>query len=85
LLVRANGERFEGEFKQDTATGKQQVFYNDGRYYIGTLKEFKRDGRGRLYYTTNQTTQQAITEGGTMSENSSPIKNRICKNVIVLK
>ncbi len=34
-----------------------QVFYADGRYYIGQVKDGRRDGRGRLYFAPSPAQQ----------------------------
>jgi hypothetical protein len=37
IYLKTTGERYEGEFKSDFAHGTCQVFYPDGRYYIGKI------------------------------------------------
>ncbi len=53
VYVKATGERYEGEFKNDQCTGIGQIFYPDGRYYIGMLNNYLKDGKGRLYFSSS--------------------------------
>jgi len=50
ILIKPHGERLEGAFENDLPSGICQIYYNNGDYFIGSLREGKRDGRGRLYY-----------------------------------
>ena len=45
-----NGERYEGQWKDDTAHGKGTLTYAGGDKYIGEWAEGKKHGVGELHY-----------------------------------
>ena len=45
-----NGDRYEGEWKNDDREGKGILYYKNGDRYDGEWKNDKREGKGILYY-----------------------------------
>ena len=45
-----NGDRYEGEWKNDDREGKGILNYKNGDRYDGEWKNDKREGKGILYY-----------------------------------
>ena len=47
-----NGNKYEGEFKNDKREGKGIMLYNDGDKYEGEFKDDKKDGKGIYYFNS---------------------------------
>ena len=45
-----NGDRYDGEWKNDDREGMGILYYKNGDRYDGELKNDKREGMGILYY-----------------------------------
>ena len=49
-MIKPSGMSFEGKFEEDDACGFGKLRYPDGSSYIGEVKEFKKEGQGKMYY-----------------------------------
>ena len=49
-----NGEKFEGEFKNDNMHGKGVLTEASGNQYLGHWKEGKRDGKGTMNFNVGR-------------------------------
>lgn len=47
--VYTNGNRYQGQNKDNLRHGRGKYIYADGSYYIGDWKKGKMDGQGQLY------------------------------------
>lgn len=45
-IVHADGDVYEGEWKNDVAHGKGTYYHNDGAKYVGSWKNDKQHGKG---------------------------------------
>ncbi|CAE7352668.1 PIP5K6 [Symbiodinium natans] len=50
--VSADGDRYEGDFKDGVADGKGKKFYFDGDSYEGDFKNGLQDGKGKFFYAS---------------------------------
>ena len=50
VLQKANGDRYEGTFSSDSASGFGTIFYSSGDVYVGNVSNFKKSGKGRMYH-----------------------------------
>lgn len=50
MLCYRNGERYEGNWREDTAHGKGTLTYAGGDKYVGEWAEGKKHGTGELHY-----------------------------------
>jgi hypothetical protein len=44
LLIKNNGEKYQGEWVRDKRKGQGQMIYKDGSIYIGYFNDNKRHG-----------------------------------------
>ena len=49
----ANGDYYEGEFKNDHYNGKGKYMWANGKYHVGKFQNWKREGKGKAYYLKN--------------------------------
>ena len=49
-----NGEKYEGEFKDDKPNGQGTLTFPDGEKYVGKFKDGKQHGQGTLTTTDGQ-------------------------------
>ena len=49
-LLWNDGDRYEGDFKNDKKEGKGIYYWNDGNRYEGDFKNDKKEGKGIYYY-----------------------------------
>jgi hypothetical protein len=47
--VYTNGNRYEGQKKDNLRQGRGKYIYNDGSYYMGDWIKGKMEGNGQLY------------------------------------
>lgn len=73
VYVKNTGERYEGEFKNDQCTGIGQIFYPDGRYYIGMLNNYQKDGKGRLYFSSYTISNTSIDNSKSVASLNSSV------------
>ena len=45
-----NGDRYEGDYKNNKREGKGIYYFNNGKRYEGNWKNDKKDGKGIMYY-----------------------------------
>ena len=45
-----DGDRYEGEYKDDKKNGKGKFIYNNGDRYEGEYKDDNRNGKGIFFY-----------------------------------
>ena len=45
-----NGDRYEGDYKNDNPEGKGIYYYKSGNRYEGNLKNGKKEGKRIFYY-----------------------------------
>ena len=49
-MISVDGDRYEGDFKNDKMDGKGKLFYASGDRYEGDYKNGEKDGKGKLFY-----------------------------------
>ena len=49
-MIYNNGDKFEGEFKNEIKEGKGKMIYKNGDIYEGEFKNDKREGNGKMNY-----------------------------------
>ena len=60
IYYHKNGNKYEGDWKNEKRDGKGIFYWNDGRKYEGDFKNNIREGNGILYYTNGKIEKNGI-------------------------
>ena len=50
LCIKNNGERYEGDFRNDNREGKGIMYWNNGNIYDGEWRNDRCEGKGIYYF-----------------------------------
>ncbi len=54
IMEYENGDKYEGEWKNDFKEGKGKMIYNNGEKYEGEWKNDLKEGKGIMYYNNGE-------------------------------
>ena len=64
IFIFSNGDRYEGDWKEDDFGGKGTYTYSSGDWYAGSYKNGKEDGLWKSYYENGQLESELIYKDG---------------------
>ena len=77
-----NGERYEGDWKNDLKEGKGIYYYNDGDRYEGDYKDSKKEGKGIYYFNDGDRSMGDYSNDKPIGKHVTLTRDGIVKEII---